>query len=936
MKSNHKYLNHQFIVGKFFLNRSIFVLILILSNYSFAQLEDKLLPFIHNIPFSDLSSETVNYIDKDDSGIFYMATHLGLIETDGVNYNKYDFGKLTDLEGLYVQNDSLIYSCGYGGFGKWVRSKLGAFEYEPIYYKEPTSEDYTQPVFLNVLPYNDEIVFHAHNQLYFFDPIENTFRIDQAPDFFEKIFLVNDSLFIGSYSGDVYKYENEIFTLEFSTGSDAGSVVYFDTFRKDRSLVITKNGMLWTFGNNGLVLEKALQNTTINYAILEKSGQLLLGTERQGIIYVNDQFEVSGELNDKSGLSSNSVKSLFYDQNNIWMITDLGIDILLDSMVSVLAEGSYLGTSYDYHLSGDILLKATDKGLFKIDLRSSTSNFTLIPGSEGVNWDIDEIDGSIFVGHERGIFTYANDQLELIHSALGVWNFKQHPRQRDLIFCGTYNGILILKRKNNSWHFFKRLDGFWDSSRFMEFDKSYLWVVHPAKGFFLMSLSENFEQIESFAFYDYFKTDENRYYNYFFKINEELIFYDSGYFYKYDYSDKLFYESKRYNSLFSKLENFESFSTHKNDILFSASGRLGILNDSGSIAKIDFASFGSRLVDPKGDFSKLSSINDKFYIVSTKNKTLVYDFDKERQNPNNSNYLQKPIVNKIYNKGMSHNKLLDWNNSGQQKISFEANTIEFDFFIPNKIYNPHHVVEWKITGDSIWNILSENNKLTLSSLSTDSYNVQIRTNDLQGNHSEELLYSFKVLPVWYFSDMAIFIYFMLIVLGFYILIYVKNINTEKQILEIKREKLKLEVEKKSNELAFQAYTNIQKNKLLSTLKEYIFSSNNTNKKEGLPSNVRDIVNKIERQFRESNDWVEFDYHFKKANPDFFNKLHKLHPNLNANDNRICAFIKMQMPTKQMADFLGINVKSLEMTRYRLRKKLALKDRADLNHYLNTL
>ena len=921
---------------KLFLTITNFLLFLLFANISFGQLEKKLLPFIHNIPFSNFSSETINQIDKDDSGVFYMATHSGLIETDGINYNKYDSGKLTDLEGLYVQNDSLIYSCGYGGFGKWVRSKAGTFEYEPIYYKEPSLADYTQPVFLNVLPYKDKIVFHAHNQLYFFDPIENTFHIDQAPDFFGKIFLVNDSLFIGGYNGDVYRYENDTFTLELSTGLDTANIVYFDSFREDKMLLITENGMLWTVGNKGLVLEKTLQNTKINYAIREESGQILLGTERQGIMYVNDEFELLTVLNSDSGLSSSSVQSLFYDQNNVWAITDLGIDILLDSMVSVLTEGNYLGTSYDYHLSGNMLLKATDKGLFKMDLSSSTSIFTLIPGSEGVNWDIDEIDGSIFVGHERGIFTYTNDQFELIHSALGVWNFKQHPRQRDLIFCGTYNGILILKRKGKKWHFYKRLDGFWDSSRFMEFDKSYLWVAHPAKGFFLMALSANFEQIESFAFYDYFKTDEKKYYSYFFKINEELIFYDSGSFYKYEYSDKLFYESKRYNSIFSKLENFESFTTHKNDILFSASGRLGILNDSDSIAKIDFASFGSKLVEPKGDFSKLSNIEDKFYIVSTKDKTLVYDIKKERQNQNNSNYVPKPIVNKVYNKGMSHNTLLDWNNSGQQKISFESNTIELDFFIPNFIYTPHHVVEWKFKSDSLWNILPKENKITLSSLTTDAYNIQIRTNDLQGNHSKELMYSFKVLPVWYFSATAIFIYFILIALGFYVIIYVKNINTEKKLLEIKREKLKLKVENKSNELAFQAYTNIQKNKLLSRLKEYIFNSNKTDKKEDLPSNVREIVNKIERQFKESNDWVKFDYHFKKANPDFHKNLNKLHPDLNANDKRICALIKMQMPTKQMAEFLGINVKSLEMTRYRLRKKLALKGRSDLNQYLNSL
>ncbi|MEC8239362.1 MAG: hypothetical protein VX027_04535, partial [Bacteroidota bacterium] len=117
------------------------------------QLHDKLIPFIHKIPFSDFKSEDVNQIDKNESGIFFMATHSGLVETDGKNHIKYNFGKQTDLEDIYVQSDSLIYSCGYGGFGKWIRSDYGEYNYHSIYYKEPTSDDYTQPIFSNILPY---------------------------------------------------------------------------------------------------------------------------------------------------------------------------------------------------------------------------------------------------------------------------------------------------------------------------------------------------------------------------------------------------------------------------------------------------------------------------------------------------------------------------------------------------------------------------------------------------------------------------------------------------------------------------------------------------------------------------------------------------------------------------------------------------------------
>jgi len=108
-----------------------------------------------------------------------------------------------------------------------VRSSAGALEYESIYFKEPTAEDYTQPIFLNVLPYRNQIVFHAHNQLFFYNSINKSYRTVQAPDFFNKLYVIDDSLYASSYSGKVYLFENDDFKLIASTGNDAGSVVYF-------------------------------------------------------------------------------------------------------------------------------------------------------------------------------------------------------------------------------------------------------------------------------------------------------------------------------------------------------------------------------------------------------------------------------------------------------------------------------------------------------------------------------------------------------------------------------------------------------------------------------------------------------------------------------------------------------------------------------------
>jgi DNA-binding CsgD family transcriptional regulator len=100
--------------------------------------------------------------------------------------------------------------------------------------------------------------------------------------------------------------------------------------------------------------------------------------------------------------------------------------------------------------------------------------------------------------------------------------------------------------------------------------------------------------------------------------------------------------------------------------------------------------------------------------------------------------------------------------------------------------------------------------------------------------------------------------------------------------------------------------------------------------------MRSVIKRIDKDLKESYDWVKFEFHFKKSNPDFFINLNKLHPKLTSNDVRICAFIKLNIPSKQMASLLNINPKSLEMTRYRLRKKLGLANRIDLYSYIKTI
>ena len=140
--------------------------------------------------------------------------------------------------------------------------------------------------------------------------------------------------------------------------------------------MITENGKFYTIQDSGrIVNEKTLKNIKIKSAGILDSNQIVIGTERDGVFILNDQFEFIDTISKEKGLSSNSIKSLFIDSKNIWVTTDLGTDIIIESIASVLSETDFFGSSNDYHLAGKTLLKATNTGLYEMDLTVANSNF---------------------------------------------------------------------------------------------------------------------------------------------------------------------------------------------------------------------------------------------------------------------------------------------------------------------------------------------------------------------------------------------------------------------------------------------------------------------------------------------------------------------------------------------------------------------------------
>lgn len=100
-----------------------------------------------------------------------------------------------------------------------------------------------------------------------------------------------------------------------------------------------------------------------------------------------------------------------------------------------------------------------------------------------------------------------------------------------------------------------------------------------------------------------------------------------------------------------------------------------------------------------------------------------------------------------------------------------------------------------------------------------------------------------------------------------------------------------------------------------------------------PKEANTLKRKIREHLVDSDEWQYFKLHFENVHPHFFSKLKDFSPNLSENDMRLCAYIRIGMSTKQMAQMLSVLPDTIITTRYRIRKKLGLLQDDSLEDFL---
>jgi DNA-binding CsgD family transcriptional regulator len=154
---------------------------------------------------------------------------------------------------------------------------------------------------------------------------------------------------------------------------------------------------------------------------------------------------------------------------------------------------------------------------------------------------------------------------------------------------------------------------------------------------------------------------------------------------------------------------------------------------------------------------------------------------------------------------------------------------------------------------------------------------------------------------------------------------------EQERLQAEYDQLKNQLKNKTIELANKARDNEEKNRLILTLKE---SCEKAQKNPSISKIKLAEMHRILDTYWNVEDKT-FEIQMDELHQDFFRKLKEQFPGLSNNDLRLCAYLKIGLNSKEIAEILNIQPSSSYISRSRLRKKLNLKAEEDLYGFLNT-
>ncbi|WP_034058048.1 helix-turn-helix and ligand-binding sensor domain-containing protein [Lacinutrix jangbogonensis] len=909
------------------------------------------LPPIESYTIDIYNAENQNWnISQSADKHIYVANNKGLLEFNGEKWQLYPSPNQTILRSVHVVGDKIYTGC-YMDFGYWERDAFSILKYKSLANKveKPIIED---EEFWTILNFREWILFQSLNRIYIYNTTNDTFKIIESDSKIIKMYQIEDQIYFQKINEGLYTINNGEAVL-LSSDNIFKTTEVVGIFGKSKDLIVlTNTSGFYKLNNENLIpwqtpSSNILDNKTIYSSIQLRDKSFLLGTISNGMIHLKENGEVLYQINQNSGLINNTVLSAFQDrEDNIWLALDNGINCInINSPFRIYEDNKgKIGTTYASAIFNDTLYLGTNQGLFYKDYNSE-EEFKFIKGTNGQVWCLVEIDNQLFCGHNSGTFLINNSKAKLISNIQGTWVLKKIPEKPNHLLQGNYNGLNVIEKLNENWQFKNKIQGFNSSSRYFEFlNKNQILVSHEYKGVFNIKFNKDFTEVTSVVIDS---TANKGLYSSLIKYKNDLLYtYKKGVF-KYNHANKKF----RRDSVLSQLFNSDNFISgklihnSKTDKLWGFSDKKITYISSGGLSKkpvLNSISLPNKLRKNITGFENITAITNDNYLFGTSKGYAVVSLSKLKK----TSY--EIEISSIKN-SKKDGEFSAIDRTSQSEFENKHNNISFSFSVPE--YSKYLVSEYQYQLKGFhepWSKWTTNSTHIFENLPYGDYSFNVKARVGGVITKNVAWYSFTIQKPWYLSNLMLVLYIIIFISlsflthTFYKRYYkkqreaiflktnreleLKELENKQQLMSFNNEKLKQDIEGKNRELAISTMSLIKKNEFLNTIKIEL------NNKDA-STNIKSVIKIIDKNINNTDDWKFFQEAFNNADKDFLKKLKTEHSALTPNDLKLCAYLRLNLSSKEIAPLLNISPRSVEVKRYRLRKKMNLPHETSLANYI---
>ena len=834
----------------------IYILLLIFLNTNFLLNAQELAsPFITNYTPKEYNFDTQNWeIIKDKRGVIFIANTKGILEYDGQKWRKILIESNLPVRALCMDRRGTIFVGGVGGFGFLKPDSTGMLNYKSISNSLDSNVLKVLPNVWRVRIIDDIVYFNTFEAIYMYSIYSKKIKVWRPEARFFLGFNLNNKFYIAESSKGLLVQENDSLILV-KQGEKLKETVIFGMQNYDDKIIIALSDRLIIYNESADTTkgESCFENFETEadqifkeapiYSIIELPNEkYAIATTAKGVVIIDKKGKITDLINAQNNLINETVWSINYFDNALWLATNNGYAIAeISSPFRVWLSDNVLSGSIQsiMRFNKKLYLASTD-GIFALDTNRNAENgqissFKKISVRSNESWSFLKItninENRLLCGTSRGLVEITESGIVNKIAVPTAFSLLSYSQKDNIYFAGCTKSLLIMQllHSTNSWEI-KEILGFDGEIRSMAFEGNTLWLSTFYNGVFKMEFNNILSSTEiSKTDYKISHLDtasgfkgivDIMVYN----IDNKIIFTSPNGIYDYNSETKKVKPTDKFGDYFKTNGLYKFIKNNKGQIWVDAKGLLykkadKYLLDSTFIKRNPFISLNAIYFDEASNH----------WFAGSSDGLLRYSKDNEINYSEKFNALLRKIKIKndsvifngcytIYNDSLEYQLISEvQTNTNKHRIQYKYNTINFEFSANFYISPKTTKFTYKLEGfDEQWSKPSQKTEKEYTNLPPGTFKFKIKAINIYDIESEIDTYEFTILPPWYKTWWAYIIY---IIFGIISFIYLIKIFTKR----LKDRNLRLErlVQKRTAELQEQSLEILNKNEKLYQQKEEI-------------------------------------------------------------------------------------------------------------------